>query len=105
MKLGYKINGKKVSRKEFLRRKGRLGIPMISRAYLSGKPHVSTAMGVPASQVKEFNDMYQEAGITSAYHRPDGSLVEETRQARNDVMKLRRFRDQDAGYGDHAGST
>ncbi len=109
MKVRYRINGKEVSRKKFLRHKvpylgtgdGR-GIPGIAAAY-SRRPVVSVGLGCTRKQVPEFNRRLEAAGITGAHHAPNGDLVIETRQARNEVLKMRNMRDCDAGYGDWAG--
>tara|TARA_R100001594_G_scaffold93186_1_gene127530 strand:+ start:4413 stop:4826 length:414 start_codon:yes stop_codon:yes gene_type:complete len=72
----------------------------------------SLGAGVPAHQVDSMNAAYRRAAaedpgrygsLSGAHHKPDGTLVCESRQARNAVLKLRNRRDNDAGYGDHAG--
>jgi hypothetical protein len=72
-------------------------------AISQAKPWKSLGMGCSSRQVKEFNDFYQENGITGAYHEPDGTCVATSRKARNQVLKLRNMRDNDAGYGDWSG--
>jgi hypothetical protein len=55
-------------------------------------------------QVKEYNDFYQSRGIRGAHHEEGtGVCVCESRRARNQVLAARNLRDNDAGYGDHAG--
>jgi hypothetical protein len=66
-------------------------------------PLVSTAAGCHSGQVGEFNELYHEHGIVGAYHKPNGDCVFESQHARNQVLKLRGLRDQDAGYMQHAG--
>lgn len=106
MKIGpYKWNGKVVTRKQFLRKKvkGAAGVPRIARGASQSRPLRSIGLGVHPSQVDEFNAFYAGAGITGAFHDRDGTCVLESRQARNRVLQLRNMRDNDAGYGDHAG--
>jgi hypothetical protein len=76
---------------------------MVNNAINQAKPLESVSVGVHRSQVAEFNKMYQEDGISGAYHKEDGTAVFESRQARNRVLKLRGCRDNDAGYGDYCG--
>lgn len=100
MKIGYRINGKTVSRREFFRKKrvGGAGAPMLNRAY--EKPLESLAAGCHPSQVKEFNAHLASAGIQGATYKPDGTLEFSSRNARREVCRLRGLIDQDAGYGD-----
>jgi len=80
-----------------------LAVPLVSNATTQARPQESLALSVHRSQAAEFNKLYRDAGITSAHHKPDGTAVLESRQGRNQVLKLRKMRDNDAGYGDHAG--
>jgi hypothetical protein len=100
MKVVYKINGKTVSRAEFMRDAKGLegGVPMISPA--KNWPMVSMAAAVDPSQVAEYNDFYKQHGITGARHRPDGMLVLDSRSARKAMLRARGLRDNDGGYGD-----
>lgn len=101
----YSLNGKRMTLAEFQRavRKpiGGEGVPMISTAY--SKPLQSLGAGCHPKQVTEFNQMLAGAGITGARHLPDGKCEFDSREARNQVLKLRNLRDNDAGYGDYAG--
>lgn len=78
-------------------------VPNVNNAINQANPLESQAIGVHRTQVKEFNEYYKKHGIVGAVHKPDGTLVMESRQARNEVLKLRGCRDNDAGYGDYAG--
>lgn len=78
-------------------------VPGIADAYSRHLGLRSLGLGCMRKQVAEFNAFYRDAGITGAHHDPDGTLVIESRQARNQVLALRNLRDNDAGYGDHAG--
>ena len=68
------------------------------------RPWISQAAGCHRNQVTEFNGILQDKGIRNARYRPDGALECTTRAARNEVLRARGLRDQDAGYGDYAGS-
>jgi hypothetical protein len=78
-------------------------VPTVNNAISQANPLESQSIGVHRSQVQEFNEMYRDAGIVGAMHKENGNLVMESRQARNEVLKLRGCRDNDAGYGDYCG--
>lgn len=78
-------------------------IPNIATSISQANPLRSLGLGCHRNQVGEFNQFYAENGITGAYHDSDGTCVLESRKARNEVLKLRRLRDNDAGYGDWGG--
>jgi hypothetical protein len=79
-------------------------VPRIGGAISQANPLRSIGLGVHPSQVQEFNSWYRENGIAGAGHTPDGACILESRKARNEVLKLRGVRDNDAGYGDHSGN-
>ena len=85
------------------RLRSKLAVPMVGNAISQARPLESLGLAVHPDQVREFNEFYRKHGITSAYHKPDGTCVLEARQGRNQVLKLRDYRDQDACYGDYAG--
>ncbi len=66
-------------------------------------PLKSMAAACHSSQAETFTKDYIAAGITGAYHEPDGTAVFESQKARNAVLKLRGMVDRDAGYGDYSG--
>jgi len=109
----YKVNGKEVSREEWLQlaeKKNRgkstsdiFGQRRVNNAISEAKPWKSIGMGVPSNQVDEFNRDYEKAGIVGAHHTPDGTLVCESNNARNEVLSLRGYRDNDACYRQHSG--
>ena len=78
-------------------------VPNVNLATTQANPLESVGLGVHRTQVEEFNQMYRDAKISGAAHKEDGTLVLESRKARNEVLKLRGCRDNDAGYGDHSG--
>lgn len=67
----------------------------------------SNGLGCHPDQVGEWNQAMRDAGISSsAYHRPDGTLVVSGRDrgVRNQVIKFRGdgiLHDLDGGYGDY----
>lgn len=107
--VAFKLNGVEVSVEEFRtgkikprrqRRQASKG-PMIATSY--SRPLKSLGMAVNPKQVRQFNEAYVAAGITGARHAADGTCEIDSRQARNQVLRLRGLRDNDAGYGDYAG--
>lgn len=79
-------------------------VPMIGNAISPVNPLRSVGLSCHPSQVGEFNEDYRKAGIVHAHHAADGTCVIESRKARNQVLKLRGLRDNDACYGDHSGN-
>lgn len=67
--------------------------------YAYNRPFESTSLAIHADQVKSFNEAAHAAG-TGAYYKPDGTLVCESRGARNRELARRGQGDADAGYGD-----
>jgi hypothetical protein len=80
-------------------------VPMIANAISGAKPLRSLGLACHSRQVSEFNDFYRQHGIVGAHHDADGTCVLESRKARNEVLKARNLRDNDAGYGDWSGNT
>lgn len=78
-------------------------VPMLGLAISSSNPLRSVGLACGKKQVSEFNEFYQQSEIVGAHHEPDGTCVLESRKARNDVLKARNLRDNDAGYGDWSG--
>jgi len=76
---------------------------MIGGAISQSRPLRSLGLGCHRTQVAEFNQFYRDNRITGVHHDADGTCVLESREARNEVLKLRGLRDNDAGYGDWSG--
>lgn len=68
-------------------------------AYGSATPFTSTSLAIHPDQVRSFNEA-AHAAKTGAYYREDGTLVCESRGARNRELARRGYGDADAGYGD-----
>lgn len=94
----YRINGKEVSRAAFLKRRGGLGVPMVSRAY--EKPLVSVSCGVHPEEVDAAREEAREAGLTGVDFDKDGMARFSSREQRRRYLKFRGYRDNDGGYGD-----
>ncbi len=102
----YKRNGKRVTVKGFQKgntRKGPPSVPRVAMPISDTKPLNSLGLSVHREQAAEFNALYKERGITGAHHEANGDCVITSKKARNQVLKARGMRDNDAGYGDHAG--
>lgn len=99
-KIGYSINGKRVTRQEFLkhRRKGKAGVPMISKAY--SRPLVSTNLGIHPDDVAKENENLQREGETGMHFRKDGKAVFTSRAARARELRRSGLHDCDGGYSD-----
>ena len=52
---------------------------------------------------KGFRTVFTKVKPNFRKHKENGNLVMESRKARNEVLKLRGCRDNDAGYGDYSG--
>lgn len=81
----------------------KLPVPMVNNATTAARPQESLAMSCHRSQVGEYNAFCRDKQISGAHYKPDGTCVLESRQARNKLLRARGLRDNDAGYGDHAG--
>lgn len=91
-------------KKDFSRNRSQVfDVPTICNTISQANPLRSVGLGVHPSQVQEFNQMYREHGIVGASHDESGDCILESRKARNEVIKVRGCRDNDAGYGDYCG--
>ncbi len=101
MKIGYKINGKKVTREQFLKKKvGGRGVAMISRTYQDHKPLISEGLGCLPNQVPEMREHIRAAGIQGVHVRDNGSLEITSRRGRRELLRYRGLVDADGCYGD-----
>lgn len=78
-------------------------VPRIGVAISQANPLRSIGLACHRDDVGKYNEFLKSKGVTGAYHDKDGTCVIESRQARNQVLKARNLRDNDAGYGDWAG--
>jgi len=101
----YIINGKEVSRKEFLKRKksdnwlegGRLPLP---NTYRDHDPLISDGIGCMKNQVGEMRETIRKHNIKGVTVRDSGQLEITSRQGRRELLKVRGLADADAGFGD-----
>ena len=99
----YVVNGKEVTREEFLRKpkKDWLSGPfMTAHTYRDHDPLLSDGMGVMKSQVKEMREAIRRRNIKGVTVRDSGQLEITSRQGRKEVLRMRGFVDNEAGYGD-----
>ncbi|MHC4716139.1 MAG: hypothetical protein ACYS5V_04160 [Planctomycetota bacterium] len=104
MKVTYKLNGKVVSREEFLENSRGLegGLPYCPNTYTEAKPLVSVGAGCTRHQVPGFRKFYRDAGLSGVHVRDDGALEFTSRgdRGRRGLLKRRGLIDGDGGYGD-----
>ncbi len=103
----YVLNGKEVTKEEFLAgKKWELNTPMTSNTYTEHDPWISESTGVLPSQVKAEREKlakYQEKGLLTAVRiRDDGTVACTSRgeQGRVGWMQYRKQVDYDGGFGD-----
>ncbi len=106
MKLGLpRINGKTVSRRAFLKKRGKLGVPACPQTFSEARPFVSESSGVLPNQVPEARALIEERGLVGVEVLPSGRVRCSCRgkagkSGRNGWMDLRGKTDQDGGLGD-----
>lgn len=99
----YKLNGKRVSREEFL-----AGVPggflsappMTANTYTEHSPLISDGCGVMKAQVKEARDAIVRHGIQGAAVLDNGQVRFTSRRARKEFLRMRGLVDSDGSYGD-----
>ena len=104
MKVGYKINGKTVSRAEFMRDAKGLegGAPMVQPS--GNWPwRGEVSIRVAPEQAEEYNEFVRVKGLSGVHYGKDGVPTCETRRARHDLCKALRYIDRDGCYGDYTG--
>jgi hypothetical protein len=99
----YKINGKKVTKKQWDARKGaglRGGCPMGTVAYSESKPLVSDGVGCLKSQVPKLRESVKRHGIVGARVLDNGQVEFTSRRARRNLLRVRGLVDNEGGYSD-----
>lgn len=96
----YRINGKEVSRKRFLKGAKANGIAKLTNTYRGHDPLVSDGMGVMKSQVGEMREAIARRGIQGVRVKDNGQLEITSRRGRKEVLRMRGFVDNEGGYGD-----
>jgi len=100
----YRINGNKVSRKQWLARKG-VGLqvghaPMGTIAYTESNPLVSEGIGCMRTQVPKMREEIRKHNIKGVRVRDSGQVEITSRRGRRELMEMRGLHDNDGGYGD-----
>jgi len=98
----YHINGKPVTKEEFLARGKGITPGQPPMVQSTGWPLRSHMQGCHPDQIPEFQKIDRAHGLSGTYH-PDGGVVWQSRKERCKWTELRGLRDNDAGYGDHPG--
>lgn len=102
----YRINGKQVSRREFMKGSKANGAPMRANTYRGHAPLLSDAMGCMKAQVPDMRRMIETEGIQGVRVRDSGQLEITSRRGRKKLMRVlseirgQKYVDQDGGYGD-----
>ena len=99
----YIINGKRVTRAEFLRHKKAdwlKGTFMTAHTYRAHAPLLSDGIGVMKAQVPEMRAAIARRGIQGVRVKDNGQLEITSRRGRKEVLRMRGFRDNDGGFGD-----
>lgn len=95
------LNGREVSRKQFLQRRcGGEGVAMGVAAYTGAQPLQSLAMSCHRTQVEEYNAEARRQGLTGISWGPDGTCEITSRRDRAKWLRSQKQHDDDGGYGD-----
>jgi hypothetical protein len=99
---GYKLNGKVVSRDEFLAgRQWGTPAPMTANTYQDHEPLVSDGLGCMKKQVPEMRETIHKHNIKGVVVRDNGQVEITSRRGRAELCRVRGLADMDAGYSDH----
>ena len=100
--MNYVLNGRSVSREEFLRdaREDWLSVPLVANTYRDHDPLVSEGLGCMKSQVAEMRDVIRRHNIQGVTVRDSGQLEITSRRGRRELLRVRGLVDADGGYGD-----
>lgn len=100
----YLINGKEVTREEFVvdgdtvwLQPRRIITPNTYRAH---DPLLSDGIGCMKAQVPEMREAIRKHNIKGVTVRDSGQLEITSRQGRKELLRMRGFVDNDAGFGD-----
>ncbi len=97
----YRINGKVVSRVEFLRTRAKsVGVPRLTNTYRGHAPLLSDGLGCMRAQVPEMREAIARRGIQGVRVRDSGQLEITSRRGRKEVLRMRGFKDNEGGFGD-----
>jgi hypothetical protein len=99
----YVLNGKKVSREEFLAGATGEGLksrPRTANTYRDHDPLVSDGLGCLRAQVPEMREFIRRHNIKGVVVRDSGQLEITSRRGRRELCRERGLCDADGGYGD-----
>ena len=102
-KVVYKINGKVVSREEFVKdvNPDWLKSPAkVNNTYTEHDPLISDGCGVMKSQVPETREAIRYHGIQGAQVMNNGQIRFTSRRARKEFLRMRGLVDNDGSFGD-----
>jgi hypothetical protein len=101
--VSYVLNGKNVTREEFLAGAPGDGLkspPRTANTYRGHDPLISDGLGCMKAQVPELRDVIREHGIKGVVVRDSGQLEITSRRGRAELCKVRGLADKDGGFGD-----
>jgi hypothetical protein len=99
----YLLNGKPVSREEFLKGANDdfLKAPALaSNTYSAHDPLLSEGLGCMKSQVKDLRDVIRKHNIQGVQVKESGQLEITSRRGRKELLAVRGLVDSDGSYGD-----
>ena len=103
-KVAYTLNGKEVTREEFLSGSradylngGRYFVP---NTYSAHDPLVSDGLGCMKSQVPELRETIRKHNIQGVAVKDNGQLEITSRRGRKELLAVRGLVDSDGSYGD-----
>lgn len=97
----YRINGKQVSRKRFLKGAKANGHPQTSiTTYRGHDPLISDGAGCMQAQVPELREAIKKHNIQGVTVKDSGQLEITSRQGRKELLRMRGFCDNEGCYGD-----
>lgn len=99
----YTLNGKQVTREEFLKGANDdfLKAPALaSNTYSQHDPLLSEGLGCMKSQVNELRNVIRQHNIQGVQVKESGQLEITSRRGRKELLRVRGFVDNDAGYSD-----
>jgi len=103
MKYHLRLNGKRVSRKEFHRKGpvGGEGVPLPpTDTYSTARPLVTTFMGCLPHQVEQTRRELKERNIQGVDVLPNGAFSITSRRGRKEANAMAGLHDGDGGYSD-----
>ena len=104
-KVAFKLNGKSVSRDEFLatappKKNWFSEPPVVSNTYSEHDPLINQGGGVMKSQVQEGRDLIRKHNIQGVQVRNDGSMRYTSQRGRKEWHNRRGMHDLDGGFSD-----